>query len=52
MEMYKKFIYYVQTLIEDETSLEQDEELLSSELNWNIKMAIVYRSDRKRIVRS
>lgn len=29
MEMYKKFIYYVQTLIEDETSLEQDEELLS-----------------------
>lgn len=43
MEMYKKFVYYVKNLLEEDITLETDDELMRAETNWNIKMAIVYR---------
>ena len=51
-ELYYKIILHVQSLIEKDTTLERDMELLVSESNFNVKMGIVYRSERKRIVRS
>ena len=52
MNMYKNIVTYLSKQLEDETTLEKDNELLVQEKNWNIKMGILYRAERKRIVRS
>ena len=50
--IYKQILEHVQGTLENNTSLEKDQELLAEEINWNVKMAIVYRVERKKIIRS
>jgi hypothetical protein len=50
--MYKRILIYLKQVLEEDTTLERDMELLESESNFNVKMGIVYRSERKRIIHS
>jgi hypothetical protein len=50
--MYRRILIYLKQVLEEDTTLERDMELLVSESNFNVKMGIVYRSERKRIIRS
>jgi len=38
--------------IEFKSKLEEDLDLLKGELPWSVRMAVVYRSERKKIVRN
>ena len=49
---YKNLLEYVKLGMEMKSSLEKDQELLKHEMPWNLRMAIVYRSERKKIIRS
>lgn len=52
IKMYRSILLYVQSQLEEDTTLEQDLDLLKVEGNFYRKMAIVYRSERKKIVRN
>ena len=49
---YKNVLEYVKLGMEMKSSLEKDQELLKQDMDWNLRMAIVYRSERKKIIRS
>lgn len=50
---YKNVVDYVKRALDLKSTLEMDIELLkSSDLSWHKRMAIVYRSERKKIVRN
>lgn len=49
---YKHILEYVKMGIEFKSKLEEDLELLKGELKWSVRMAVVYRSERKKIVRN
>lgn len=50
--MYLKVLEYVKVGMEMKTSLEKDLELLKTDLDWKLRMVIVYRVERKKIIRS
>lgn len=52
--MYKELLLHVLKIAEYKTTLAQDMELLSSEdLNdWKMRFAVIYRSERKKIIHS
>lgn len=49
---YMHILEYVKLGIEYKTKLEEDLELLKGDLKWHVRMAVVYRSERKKIVRN
>lgn len=50
--MYLKVLEYVKVGMEMKTTLEKDLELLKTDLDWKLRMVIVYRVERKKIIRS
>ena len=50
--MYLKILEYVKVGLEMKTTLEKDLELLKTDLDWKVRMVIVYRVERKKIIRS
>ena len=50
--MYLKVLEYVKVGMEMKTTLEKDLQLLKTDLDWKLKMVIVYRVERKKIIRS
>ena len=50
--IYLKVLEYVKVGIEMKTTLEKDLELLKTDLDWKLRMVIVYRVERKKIIRS
>ena len=53
-DLYKRVLLYVLTHVESKSTLEQDLQLLSSpDLDdWKMRTAIIYRSERKKILHS
>ena len=53
-DLYKRVLLYVLTRVESKSTLEQDLQLLSSpDLDdWKMRTAIIYRSERKKILHS
>ena len=54
---YEQTLIYLQTELNKVTTLEEDLELLEDKpdqqpLNWMTRMAVVYRSEKKKILRS
>ena len=51
-ELYKSILIYILADLEKQTTLQQDLELLGSEdlTNWQMKIAVIYRSERKKII--
>ena len=51
-ELYKSILIYILSDLEKQTTLQQDLELLGSEdlTNWQMKIAVIYRSERKKII--
>jgi hypothetical protein len=50
--IYLKVLEYVKVGMEMKTTLEKDLELLKTDLDWKLRMVIVYRVERKKIIRS
>lgn len=53
-DLYKRFLIYILKRFEAETTLEQDMILLNSDelTDWKMRTAIIYRSERKKILHS
>ena len=49
---YKHVLEFVKLGIEFKSKLEDDLELLKGDLKWHVRMAVVYRVERKKIVRN
>lgn len=49
---YKNLLDYVRRAIELKSTLEQDLVLLATDMHWHKRMAVVYRTERKKIVRN
>jgi len=49
---YKAVLEFVKLDIEFKSKLEDDLELLKGDLKWHVRMAVVYRVERKKIVRN
>ena len=53
MKTYSEIVSVYSKLLEHKSSLEEDIDLLKSpEIDWKRKMILVYRSEKKRILRS
>ena len=53
-DLYKQTLIYILKKLEAETSLEEDMILLNSDelVDWKMRTAIIYRSERKKILHS
>ena len=54
MKTYSEIVCVFSKLLEHKSSLEEDLDLLSNcpDMDWKMKMILVYRSEKKKILRS
>ncbi len=52
LALYKDLMLFTKEVLEQKTTLEQDLEFLTTDLDFQQLMAVVYRSERKKVVHS